>query len=54
VCPPVFLVRYAIIAHVVHLVNRDYQAMCKDYYTLQVSCDLAGHFTGIIKSGMSS
>jgi aarF domain-containing kinase len=26
--------RYAIIAHVVHLVNRDYRAMCKDYYTL--------------------
>lgn len=26
--------RYAIIAHVVHLVNRDYPAMCKDYYTL--------------------
>lgn len=28
--------RYAIMAHVVHLVNRDYEAMCKDYYTLQV------------------
>lgn len=27
--------RYAIIAHVVHLVNRDYQAMCRDYYTLE-------------------
>jgi len=27
--------RYAIMAHVVHLVNRDYEAMCKDYYTLQ-------------------
>lgn len=26
--------RYAIIAHVVHLVNRDYLAMCMDYYTL--------------------
>ena len=26
--------RYAIIAHVVHLVNRDYPAMCRDYYTL--------------------
>lgn len=26
--------RYAIMAHVVHLVNRDYQAMCRDYYTL--------------------
>ncbi|PSC69892.1 putative aarF domain-containing kinase chloroplastic [Micractinium conductrix] len=26
--------RYAIIAHVVHLVNRDYYAMCLDYYTL--------------------
>jgi hypothetical protein len=25
--------RYAIIAHVVHLVNRDYLAMCGDYYT---------------------
>lgn len=27
--------RYAIIAHVVHLVNRDYEAMCRDYYTLE-------------------
>ncbi|WIA09229.1 hypothetical protein OEZ85_008638 [Tetradesmus obliquus] len=27
--------RYAIMAHVVHLVNRDYDAMCRDYYTLQ-------------------
>ena len=27
--------RTALIAHVVHLVNRDYDAMCKDYYTLQ-------------------
>ncbi|KAK9815500.1 hypothetical protein WJX72_004714 [[Myrmecia] bisecta] len=27
--------RYAIIAHVVHLVNRDYMAMCQDYYTLE-------------------
>jgi hypothetical protein len=26
--------RYAIIAHVVHLVNRDYAAMCRDYYAL--------------------
>ena len=26
--------RYAIIAHVVHLINRDYLAMCMDYYTL--------------------
>jgi len=26
--------RYAIISHVVHLVNRDYLAMCYDYYTL--------------------
>jgi len=25
----------AIIAHVVHLVNRDYAAMCQDYYALQ-------------------
>ena len=29
--------RYAIIEHVVHLVNRDYEAMCRDYYTLEVS-----------------
>ena len=28
--------RYAIIEHVVHLVNRDYEAMCRDYYTLEV------------------
>jgi hypothetical protein len=27
--------RTAIIAHIVHLVNRDYDAMCRDYYTLQ-------------------
>jgi len=26
--------RYGIIAHVVHLVNRDYLAMCEDYYEL--------------------
>lgn len=26
--------RYAIISHVVHLVNRDYPAMCTDYYAL--------------------
>ena len=26
--------RYALIAHVVHLVNRDYLAMCQDYYEL--------------------
>ncbi len=26
--------RYALIAHVVHLVNRDYPAMCRDYYAL--------------------
>ncbi|GMH40760.1 hypothetical protein BSKO_08664 [Bryopsis sp. KO-2023] len=26
--------RYALIAHVVHLVNRDYDAMCRDYYDL--------------------
>ena len=27
--------RTGLIAHVVHLVNRDYEAMCRDYYTLQ-------------------
>eukprot|EP01025_Chloroclados_australasicus_P004662 TRINITY_DN1120_c1_g1_i6.p1 TRINITY_DN1120_c1_g1~~TRINITY_DN1120_c1_g1_i6.p1 ORF type:complete len:509 (-),score=75.44 TRINITY_DN1120_c1_g1_i6:416-1753(-) len=27
--------RYAIIVHVVHLINRDYEAMCQDYYKLQ-------------------
>lgn len=27
--------RYALIAHIVHLVNRDYNAMCKDYYELE-------------------
>ena len=26
--------RYAIINHVVHLVNRDYEAMARDYYAL--------------------
>jgi len=30
---PLAAARYAIIAHVVHLVNRDYMAMCYDYYT---------------------
>jgi hypothetical protein len=37
--PSLLPLRYAIISHVVHLVNRDYQAMCKDYYTLQVGVD---------------
>ena len=27
--------RYAIISHVVHLVNKDYLAMCRDYYKLE-------------------
>mmetsp|Transcript_12548 Transcript_12548/g.18750 ORF Transcript_12548/g.18750 Transcript_12548/m.18750 type:complete len:797 (+) Transcript_12548:48-2438(+) len=27
--------RYALISHVVHLVNRDYEAMCEDYYDLE-------------------
>eukprot|EP01024_Parvocaulis_polyphysoides_P059333 TRINITY_DN6411_c1_g2_i1.p1 TRINITY_DN6411_c1_g2~~TRINITY_DN6411_c1_g2_i1.p1 ORF type:complete len:772 (-),score=111.76 TRINITY_DN6411_c1_g2_i1:714-3029(-) len=27
--------RYAIIVHVVHLINRDYEAMCQDYYKLE-------------------
>ncbi|MEW5298504.1 MAG: hypothetical protein WDW36_001619 [Sanguina aurantia] len=27
--------RYAIMSHVVHLVNRDYDAMCQDYYVLE-------------------
>lgn len=27
--------RYAIIGHFVHLVNRDYEAMCRDYYILE-------------------
>ena len=31
---PYGLARYAIIEHVVHLVNRDYEAMANDYYRL--------------------
>ncbi|KAK9835785.1 hypothetical protein WJX74_007919 [Apatococcus lobatus] len=27
--------RYALIAHVVHLVNKDFKAMCRDYYALE-------------------
>eukprot|EP00798_Chlamydomonas_sp_ICE-L_P023264 gene23264-30493_t len=55
--------RYAIIAHVVHLVNRDYDAMCKDYYTLQfmdrsvdtspIAPALAGFFDDVLDSSVS-
>jgi aarF domain-containing kinase len=40
--------RYGIMAHVVHLVNREYGAMARDYYTLgflqPVSCALSEVF----------
>ena len=32
---PCWWARYAIIEHVVHLVNRDYDAMARDYYALE-------------------
>ncbi|GIL77467.1 hypothetical protein Vretimale_2971 [Volvox reticuliferus] len=55
--------RYAIMAHVVHLVNRDYDAMCKDYYTLQfmdpsvdtapIAPALAAFFDDVLQSSVS-
>ncbi|GLC42639.1 hypothetical protein PLESTB_001122400 [Pleodorina starrii] len=55
--------RYAIMAHVVHLVNRDYEAMCKDYYTLQfmdpsvdtspIAPALAAFFDDVLTSSVS-
>lgn len=55
--------RYAIIAHVVHLVNRDYDAMCRDYYTLQfmdpsvdtspIAPELAAFFDDVLDSSVS-
>ena len=55
--------RYAIIAHVVHLVNRDYQAMCRDYYTLDfmdrsvdttpIAPALAAFFDNVLGSSVS-
>ena len=55
--------RYAIIAHVVHLVNRDYLAMCKDYYKLEfmdpsvdtspIAPALAGFFDDVLGSTVS-
>ena len=55
--------RYAIIAHVVHLVNRDYLAMCKDYYKLEfmdpsvdtspIAPALAGFFDDVLGSSVS-
>ncbi|KAG2440282.1 hypothetical protein HXX76_004393 [Chlamydomonas incerta] len=56
--------RYAIMAHVVHLVNRDYEAMCKDYYTLQfmdpsvdtapIAPALAAFFDDVLDSSVST
>ncbi|KXZ48711.1 hypothetical protein GPECTOR_26g614 [Gonium pectorale] len=50
-------------AHVVHLVNRDYEAMCKDYYTLQfmdpsvdtspIAPALAEFFDDVLSSSVS-
>ena len=55
--------RTAIIAHVVHLVNRDYDAMCRDYYTLQfmdpsvdtspIAPALAAFFDGVLDRSIS-
>ena len=55
--------RYAIIAHVVHLVNRDYDAMCRDYYTLEfmdrsvdtspIAPDLANFFDDVLEDSVS-
>ena len=55
--------RYAIIAHVVHLVNRDYQAMCRDYYTLEfmdrsvdtspIAPSLANFFDDVLEDSVS-
>lgn len=55
--------RYAIMAHVVHLVNRDYLAMCKDYYTLQfmdpsidtapIAPALAAFFDDVLQSSVT-
>ena len=56
--------RYGIIAHVVHLVNRDYQAMCRDYYTLgfcdesevdtsPIAVDLSAFFENVLDNSVS-
>eukprot|EP00873_Tetraselmis_striata_P044616 jgi/Tetstr1/464880/TSEL_009617.t1 len=55
--------RYAIIAHVVHLVNRDYYAMCEDYYELDfmdrsvdtrpIAPALAEFFDDVLESSVS-
>lgn len=55
--------RYAIIAHVVHLVNRDYEAMCRDYYTLEfmdpsidtspIAPALANFFDDVLENSVS-
>ena len=60
-CPP--RARFAIIAHVVHLVNRDYAAMSRDYYALDFldpSVDvrpivpaLAGFFDDVLGASVS-
>lgn len=56
--------RYAIIAHVVHLVNRDYLAMCMDYYALDfmdpsvdttpIAPALAAFFDGVLSNSTVS
>lgn len=55
--------RYAIIQHVVHLVNRDYAAMCRDYYILDfvdpsvdtspIAPELARFFDDVLDSSVS-
>jgi aarF domain-containing kinase len=56
-------VRYAIIAHVTHLVNRDYEAMCRDYWDLDfldrdvdtspIAPELARFFDGVLDRSVS-
>jgi predicted unusual protein kinase regulating ubiquinone biosynthesis (AarF/ABC1/UbiB family) len=51
------------IAHVVHLVNRDYQAMCRDYYALNfmdpsvdtspIAPALANFFDDVLENSVS-
>lgn len=56
--------RFGIIEHVVHLVNRDYPAMCRDYYTLDfcdesevdtspIATDLAEFFDDVLEQSVS-
>ncbi|KAL6784818.1 hypothetical protein ACKKBF_B03355 [Auxenochlorella protothecoides x Auxenochlorella symbiontica] len=56
--------RYAVIAHIVHLVNRDYRAMTRDYYALDfidpsidtspIAPALAAFFDDVLTASVSS